>query len=347
MNARFPEHPGLLRDLRHAEPVKRRPLLSVVVPCANQEEILPEANRRLHAALSGIQMDFEIVYVDDGSTDATPDILREFQVFDSRVRVVGLSKGFGRKIATMAGFEHASGDAVALFDAGLEGPPEILGEFVKRWRAGSDIVRGGRTNRSRGATRQSAMDWALSRLRNLADEGGSLDAGNIHLMDRKAVDALLALPERNRFAQEIGDLSGFSISEVRYESGSGKAKHSLIKVLRILREGLVKLSMVPLRVSMWTGFLCSGLSIVGILTLAFGRLFNISQVRGWTPGMIAVLFIGGVQLTCLGAIGEYIRRLYNESKRHPGYSVRERAGFGPQHPSSAFDVYVGINGNTN
>jgi glycosyltransferase involved in cell wall biosynthesis len=347
MNARFPEHASLLRDLRHSESIKRRPCLSVVVPCVNQEEVLPAANRRLHGVLDGIHMDFEIVYVDDGSTDSTPDILREFQVFDSRVRVVRLSKGFGREIALVAGLEHASGDAVAFTDAALKNPPEIISEFVKRWQEGFDVVLGDRTHRVSPAPRHSGWGKAWQRLRDhFLDSGMSLDAGHVHLMDRKAVDALLSRPDRRRFVQEVANLSGFSRTILRYEGAPGSASHKLWKALRIIREGLVAVSVVPLRLAIWVGFLCAALSMVGILAVAFGKVFNAGLIKGWTSGMIAVLFIGGVQLICLGAIGEYIRRLYDESKRHSGYSVREKAGFEPPRRPTAFDVYTGIAGNT-
>jgi dolichol-phosphate mannosyltransferase len=348
MNARFPEHPGLLRELRHAETIRRSPLLSVVVPCANQEEMLPALNRRLHGALDGVHMDFEIVYVDDGSTDSTPDILRELHVFDSRVRVVRLSKRFGRQTALMAGLEHASGDAVALTDAGLKNPPEIISEFVKRWQEGADIVLGDRTHRIPSAPIHSSMGKAMQRLRDhFLDTGRSLDAGSIHLMDRKAVDALLARPDRTRFVRGLVNLSGFSRNVVRYEGAPGSAIHKLLKVLRLVREYVVALSVVPLRLAIWVGFLCSALSMVGILTLAFGKVFDVGLIKGgWTSGMIVVLFFGGVQLICLGAIGEYIRRLYDESKRQSGYSVREKAGFEPPRQPSEFDVYTGIAGHT-
>jgi dolichol-phosphate mannosyltransferase len=347
MNARFPGHPGLLRDPRHGEPDKRRARLSIVVPCANQEEMLPAVNRRLHGALDGIHMDFEIVYVDDGSTDSTPDILREFQVFDSRIRVVRLSKSFGRQTALMAGLEHASGDAVAFTDAGLKNPPEIISGFVKRWQEGFDVVLGDRTHRISSAPMPSALGKAWQRLRDhFLDNGMSLDAGNVHLMDRKAVDILLSRPDRTRFVRQMVNLSGFSRTVLRYEGAPGSASQRLLKVLRIVREGLVAISVVPLRLAIWVGFLCSVLSMVGILTLVFGRAFNIGIIKGWTSGMIAVLFIGGVQLICLGAIGEYIRRLYDETKRHSGYSVREKAGFEPPRRPTAFDVYTGIAGNT-
>jgi len=347
MNARFPEHPGLFRDLRHAESVKCNPLLSVVVPCANQETGLAAANRRLHRALDGIHMDFEIVYVDDGSTDSTPDILRELQVFDRCVRVVRLSKSFGRPIAIMAGIEHASGDAIVL--AGVDGknPPEVIGEFVRRWREGSDVVFGERTNGDHRATLQSSMEKGLRRLRNRFSDGGiSIDTGSIHLVDRKAVDALLALPNRSGFVQGMAGLAGFSRTVVRYAGVPGTAPHLWREGFCIFREGLVALSMVPLRLATCVGFLSSLLSIVGLLAMSFGKFFH-STPKGWMPGLAAALFISGVQLICLGAIGEYIRRLYGESKRHTGYMVREKAGFGPTRSSTAFDVYAGIVSKTN
>ena len=346
MNPRFPEHPSLLRGVHLSETVRRRPRLSVVVPCCNEEKNLPAVNDRLHRALAEVHMDIEIVYVDDGSTDSTADILREFQAFDEGLRVVGLSKRFGREVALMAGLEHASGDAVVFTDAGLKNPPEVIREFVKRWHEGCDVVLGDRTNHVSRRQTGSTIGKAMQRLRNrFLDSGMALDAGNVYLIDRRAADALLALPDRSRFVQSLLSLSGFSQTIIRYRGGPSSPKLPVIKILRILREGLVALSVLPLRLAIWVGFLCSALSLAGFLAILLGKVVNIGIIKGWTSGVVAILFIGGVQLLCLGAIGEYIRRLYDETKRRAVYSVREKAGFEPSRRPSSFDVYTGIANN--
>src|SRR5258708_5563467 len=181
-----------------SHPEKRSMLLSVVIPCMNEEEVLRETNRRLVATLEGISLNFEIIYVDDGSTDTTPELLRELQALDPRIRVIRFSRNFGHQIAITAGLEHASGDAVAIIDADLQDPPEVILDFVAKWMDGYDVVYGVRTERDG----ETAFKLWTARLfyriiSHLSDTGIPLDTGDFRLMDRRVVDALLSMPERD------------------------------------------------------------------------------------------------------------------------------------------------------
>ena len=314
-----------------AESGEIRALLSVVVPCANEQEVLRETNRRLVALLEPMPLDFEIVYVDDGSTDSTPDLLRELHAQDVRIRVVRLSRNFGHQIAITAGLAHASGAAVVVIDADLQDPPEVIGEFVKRWQEGHDVVYGTRTEREGEATFKLWTAKAFYRILNLlSDTSIPLDVGDFRLMDRTVVEALLSMPERDRFVRGMVSWLGFSQVAVPYRRAArlaGVTKFPLFKMLRFAMDGIVSFSVVPLRVATWLGLTASGLAILGILYALFARFFAPGLVKGWTSIAIAVFFFGGIQLVCLGMIGEYIGRIYGESKHRPLYVVRERMGF--------------------
>jgi polyisoprenyl-phosphate glycosyltransferase len=307
-----------------------RMLLSVVVPCANEEEMLPETNRRLVALLGPMPLDFEVVYVDDGSTDSTPDLLRHLSAQDDRVRVVRLSRNFGHQVAITAGLAHASGDAVVVIDADLQDPPEVIGEFVKRWQQGYDVVYGIRTEREGEAAFKLWTAKAFYRFINLlSDTRIPLDVGDFRLMDRAVVQALLSMPERDRFVRGMVSWLGFSQVAVPYRRAArlaGSTKFPLIKMLRFAADGIVSFSVVPLRLATWLGLTSSALAILGILWALFTRFFAPGLVKGWTSIVIAVLFFGGVQLSCLGIIGEYVGRIYGESKHRPLYVVRETMG---------------------
>jgi len=345
----------------------RAVLLSAVVPCKNEEEGLEETHRRLVAALEvmgaqpsprpqdGLQtcreptsggrpeaVWFEVIYVDDGSTDGTASILRQLQARDSCVRVVRLSRNFGHQVAITAGLEHAAGDAVVIIDADLQDPPEVIGEFLTRWREGYDVAYGVRTDRPGEKAFKLWTAKAFYRFINrLSDIRIPLDTGDFRLMDRAAVDALLSMPERDRFVRGMVSWLGFSqvaVPYVRAARYAGTTKYPLFRMLRLATDGILSFSITPLRLATWVGFAASGLAILGILYALFARFFATHLVRGWTSSLIAVLFIGGVQLICLGIIGEYVGRIYGESKRRPLYFVRERLGFSPRNRPAVIDV---------
>ena len=307
-------------------------MISIVVPCLNEEEVLRDTNRRLVAVLEQLPLKFEILYVDDGSTDRTPEILRELQAVDERIRVIRFSRNFGHQMAITAGLEHASGDAVAIIDADLQDPPEVIADFVAKWMDGFEVVYGVRTERE-GETAfklwTAKMFYRL--IGKLSDTEIPLDTGDFRLMGRRVVDALLAMPERDRFVRGMVSWLGFSQAAVPYRRAAraaGVTKFSLFKMMRFATDGIVSFSILPLRLATWVGFAASGIALLGILITVVERLMGVEGlVKGWASILVAILFIGGVQLICMGIIGEYVGRIYGESKRRPLYVVRERIGF--------------------
>jgi glycosyltransferase involved in cell wall biosynthesis len=308
-------------------------LLSVIVPCYNEAPVLRETHRRLEGVLRELEeLEFEIIYVDDGSRDETPQILAELQRGDGRVRVLRLSRNFGHQIAVTAGLENAAGDAVVIIDADLQDPPEVIREMVARWREGYHVAYGQRIEREgeTGFKRWSAK--AFYRLINrLSETKMPLDTGDFRLMDRKVVDNLLAMPERDRFLRGMVSWIGFNQVAVPYQRGrrhAGESKYPLLKMIRFATDGIVSFSIMPLKIAIWTGFFAIWLAIGGIIVAVVVRLMDRNLDRGWASLFVAVLFMGGIQLVSLGIIGEYLGRIYTEVKRRPLYIVQERLGFG-------------------
>jgi dolichol-phosphate mannosyltransferase len=311
-----------------------RQLLSVVVPCYNEEAVIAETNRRLSETLRALDgLDYEIVYVDDGSRDRTAELLAGLQARDPRVRVVRFSRNFGHQIAVTAGIAHAAGDAVVLIDADLQDPPEVIRDMVARWREGYHVAYGVRADRE-GETRfKLATAKAFYRLLNrLSDSPIPLDTGDFRLMDRVVVDALEAMPERDRFVRGMVSWVGFRQIAVPYRRAkrlAGESKYPLMKMLRFAVDGIASFSTVPLRLATYLGFLSSALALCGVAYALALRLLTSNWVPGWTAIFIATMFFGGVQLVSLGVVGEYVGRIYGEAKRRPLYLVQERLGFEP------------------
>jgi len=308
------------------------PLISVVVPCFNEEQGIRDTHSRLVATLSTIlEVTFELFYIDDGSSDATLDILRGIQESGPKVIVIALSRNFGHQVAVTAGLEHARGDAVVVIDADLQDPPEVIIEMLDRWRQGVDVAYGVRSEREGETAFKLWTARAFYQLINrLSSPPIPLDTGDFRLMDRAVVDAILAMPERDRFIRGMVAWVGFRQEPVPYRRAArlaGETKYPLKRMLRFAADGILSFSMVPLRLATYVGVAASGLALLGIAYALVLRLFTNEWVAGWTMIFIAVLFLGGLQLLFLGVIGEYLGRTYGEVKRRPLYFVKERIGF--------------------
>ena len=307
-------------------------LLSVVVPCYNEEESIRETHRRLAEALAALaDVTWEIVYVDDGSADGTAAQLKTIHSSDPRVRVVRLSRNFGHQIAVTAGLEHAAGDAVVIIDADLQDPPEVIEQMLARWREGYDVVYGRRVHRT-GETRfkVTSAKYFYRLLDRLSEIEVPLDVGDFRLIDRKVVRALHEMPEQARFLRGMVAWAGFRQVAVDYDRApraAGTTKYSFWKMVSLAAGALSSFSIKPLRLAVWMGFLASGIALTGVVYALVVRLFTDNWVPGWAALFIAVLFVGGVQLISLGIIGEYVGRIYNEVKRRPLFLVAERHGF--------------------
>ena len=344
MHSRRVPPTGLNREPSPRRPFAGVPVLSVVVPCMNEEAVLFGTHQRLVQVLHAAGIFFELIYVDDGSTDTTPSILRALQQQDSHVRVMRFSRNFGHQIAITAGLEHAAGDAVVVIDADLQDPPEVIVEFLKKWEEGHEVVYGVRTERDGESAFKLWTAKIFYRFINrLSDTRIPLDAGDFRLLDRKVVVALLSMPERDRYVRGMISWLGFSQCAVPYRRAArtaGVTKFSLYRMLHFATDGVVSFSVLPLRLASWTGFLASGLALLGITAVVFEKYLGVAGlVHGWSSTVIAVLFMGGVQLVCLGIIGEYVGRAYGEVKRRPLYIVQERIGFEARSSSTPVEVF--------
>lgn len=308
-----------------------KPEITVIVPCFNEEVVLPETSRRLTASLEQIGCAFEIIFVDDGSQDNTPRVLTGLHAGDPRVRIVRLSRNFGHQIAISAGLEYARGSAVVLIDADLQDPPEIIGEMIELWHQGNDVVYGTRSQREgETAFKTLTAKWFYRFINRLSEIEIPLDSGDFRLLDRKVVDALVAMPERDRFVRGMVSWTGFKQASLPYERAArhaGDSKYTLLRMARFAADGILSFSIAPLRLATVLGVVSSSVALLGgLLTVAFG-LAQGRWVSPWAWVLLAVLLLGGAQLLCLGIFGEYLGRSYGENKRRPLYFVRETLGF--------------------
>ena len=306
-------------------------LLSVIVPCYNEQDVLRATHERLTSVLAGMSLDYELVFVNDGSRDNTQLILIELQLIDPHVRVLLFSRNFGHQIAVTAGLEEASGDAVVIIDADLQDPPEVIPQMVQLWREGNDVVYGMRTDRKGESTFKLWTAKIFYRLINrLSETKMPFDAGDFRLLDRRVVEVINAMPERARFLRGMVSWTGFRQVSLPYERAArhaGSTKYPLRKMVHFAMDGIISFSLVPLKLAIWIGFLAICIAVAGIIAAIIDRLTETSIARGWASLFVAVLFMGGVQLVSLGILGEYLGRIYTEVKRRPLYVVQERLGF--------------------
>lgn len=313
-------------------------LLSIVVPCYNEEEVIGEAVKRLRVFCLELQsLDVELIFVDDGSRDRTRELLKGFAEEDSRIKIIGFARNFGHQIAVTAGIDAANGDAVVLIDADLQDPPEAIHQMIAKWQEGYDVVYGKRTERLGESAFKRATARGFYRLLNsLSDIPIPLDTGDFRLMSRNVVDTLRAMPERDRFVRGMVSWAGFKQIAIPYrraERFAGESKYPLRKMMRFAMDGILSFSTKPLQMSIAMGMASASLALLGIFYVLFLRLFTNIWVEGWTALMIVVLFIGGVQLISVGILGEYVGRLYNEVKNRPLYVVQEYLGFDERGPA--------------
>ncbi|MGH2855140.1 MAG: glycosyltransferase family 2 protein [Solirubrobacteraceae bacterium] len=299
-------------------------LLSVVAPVYNEQELVERFVRRACAAVADYT--FELVLVDDGSTDATPELLDRMAAEDPRVRVVHLSRNFGHQAALTAGLEHAVGDVVAMIDADLQDPPELIPTMVARWETGADVVYAVRQQREgETAFKLATASWFYKLFDKLAQVDLEPNSGDFRLLDRRALDALLTMTERSRFLRGMTVWVGFTQTAVPYERDArhaGETKYTLRKMLRFSLDAIASFSHVPLQLATYVGLLSAGLAFVAI-PVVIGLHFAGSYLPGFGSLTIAILLLGGIQLIALGVIGEYVGRIYDEVKHRPLYIVRE------------------------
>ena len=310
------------------------PTLSVVAPVFNEEAILHELYRRLTAVLDGAGLDWELVLVNDGSRDRSLEIMRELHTADARVKVVNFARNFGHQVAITAGTDYAQGQAVVIIDADLQDPPEVILDLLAKWREGYEVVYAVRSERKGETWFKEFTAKAFYRIiYKITDISIPMDTGDFRLMDRKVVEALKTMREKHRFMRGMSVWVGFrqtGVEYVRAERYAGETKYPLKKMLKFALDGITSFSYFPLQLATYIGFIVAAISVVGIIVTIILRLTGSHAFYGQATTLVAVLFLGGVQLISLGIIGEYLGRIYDEAKGRPLYIVHDALGFDEQ-----------------
>jgi dolichol-phosphate mannosyltransferase len=307
------------------------PVLSVIVPIYNEEEVLPETYKRLTAVMRRFAEPYELIFINDGSRDKSPQMLAELCANDPNVRFINFSRNFGHQPAITAGMDYAAGDAVVVIDADLQDPPELILDMAAKWREGFDVVYGKRTKR-KGETifKKATAGMFYKTLRRMTDVDIPADTGDFRLIDRKVCDAMKSLPERNRYVRGLVSWVGFkqtAIEYVRDERFAGETKYPFKRMIKLAVDGITSFSYKPLKFATGLGFFFAAASFIYLIVIIIQRLFTETTVSGWASYMVLHLFTTGIILIMLGVIGEYIGRIFDEIKERPIYIVRETMGF--------------------
>jgi len=301
-------------------------LLSIVVPAYNEEEVLPKFHERVSSVLKSMTIDAEIVYVNDGSTDNTLEVIQHIRKSDPRVSIVDLSRNFGKETAVTAGLDHASGDAIVIIDADLQHPPELIPELVKHWIDGYDVVYTKNSDRFGESIVKRAMTRTFYRLIKMF---GRVDvpenAGDYRLLSRRALDSLIQLREQHRYMKGLFSWIGYPQKAVPYNPDpryAGQTKWSYLDLLDLALDGITSFTISPLKIATYFGLVSAFASFFYASIIVYQALFYGKPVAGYPSIMVVILFLGGVQLIIIGIIGEYLGRVFNETKRRPLYFLK-------------------------
>jgi glycosyltransferase involved in cell wall biosynthesis len=305
---------------------EQQPELSVVIPVFNEEGNITVLHSRLTAVLEGTHTDYEIIFVDDGSNDESLNQLQNLSVKDKRVLVVELARNFGHQVAISAGLDFARGQAVAVMDADLQDPPEVLPKFIAEWRGGKDVVYAVREQRKEGWLKRTSYAIFYRLLHRVANVHIPLDSGDFCIMDRRVVELLKSMPERSRFVRGIRSWVGLKQVGLPFERAAryaGESKYTLSRLMLLGLDGLISFSYVPLRLITFLGFSVSALSILMAIFYFVKKLFYGLSPPGFATLIVSIFFLAGIQLITLGVIGEYVGRIFEEAKQRPLYVLRQ------------------------
>jgi len=311
--------------------------LSIVVPTYKSEANLPALTGRLENVLSDLPYEYEIIIVNDNSPDDTMSVLRKICANNSCIKVVCLSRNFGQQIATSAGLVYSSGDAVIIMDDDLQDPPEFIPDLVKKWEEGYEIVYAIRKTRQENFIKKTAYKIFYNVLSKLSHINIPKDSGDFGLMDRKIVAIINAMPERDRFLRGLRAWVGFKQIGLEYNRDArykGEPSYSLLKIIKLSFDGLLSFSNVPIKISSGLGIVVSGIAFLGFILTLLQKILThyfpdlpFAVWPGFSTIVLSILFLGGIQLLSIGILGEYIGRIYNESKQRPLFLVNETIGF--------------------
>ncbi len=302
-------------------------LLSVIIPIFNEEENIRLLHHRLCGVMQKIDSPFELIFVNDGSKDNSMALIKLLANEHSNVKYVDFSRNFGHQIAVSAGIDVAKGDAVVIIDADLQDPPELIIEMHQKWKEGYEVVYAKRRARKgENFLKKFTAKMFYRILNKITSFNIPLDTGDFRIIDRKIVEVLKSMPEQQKFLRGQISWAGYKQTYVEYDRDSrnaGETGYTYKKMIRFALDGITSFSDAPLKLASLMGFIVSGVAFLMILYALYARFISRDYVPGWTSLMLAVLFIGGIQLICIGMIGEYISRIANNIKNRPLYIVRE------------------------
>jgi len=309
-----------------------QPIYSLVIPIYNEEENIMEMYRRLHDVMEQLDGDVELILIDDGSRDRSLKMMRELHHRDNRVHYLSLARNFGHQIAVTAGLNFVQGKCIIVMDADLQDPPELILTMIEKWHQGYQVVYAQRISRQQESRLKRLTAYLFYRiLRRLAKVDIPVDTGDFCLMDRQVVDILNSMPERNRYIRGLRAWVGFRQTSVLFERNprfAGDVKYTFGKSLSLAIDGIISFSTVPLRLATYLGIISAAIAMIMIILVLYWRIFApVSHLIGYTLITISMFFLGSVQLICIGILGEYIGRIYEEVKGRPLYTLKETGGF--------------------
>ncbi|MBO1049926.1 MAG: glycosyltransferase family 2 protein [Dolichospermum sp. DEX182a] len=309
-----------------------QPIYSLVIPIYNEEENITEMYRRLHHVMEQLDGDVELILIDDGSRDRSLNMMRELHHRDNRVHYLSLARNFGHQIAVTAGLNFVQGKCIIVMDADLQDPPELILTMIEKWHQEYQVVYAQRISRQQESRLKRLTAYLFYRiLRRLAKVDIPVDTGDFCLMDRQVVDILNSMPERNRYIRGLRAWVGFRQTSVLFERNprfAGDVKYTFGKSLSLAIDGIISFSTVPLRLATYLGIISAAIAMIMIILVLYWRIFApVSHLIGYTLITISMFFLGSVQLICIGILGEYIGRIYEEVKGRPLYTLKETGGF--------------------
>lgn len=310
--------------------MKKHVRYSIVIPVYNEEAVIHETYRRLKSVMNSTKEAYELLFVNDGSRDQTASILKGYSDGDDSVKLIDFSRNFGHQIAITAGMDYARGEAIVMIDADLQDPPELILEMIEKWKEGYDVVYAKRVQR-KGETffKKQTASLFYRILRASTDVDIPVDTGDFRLIDRRVCEEMKGIQEKNRFVRGLVSWVGFKQTAVEYvrdERLAGETKYPLKKMLKLSLDGLTTFSYKPLKLATYTGSLLSLAGFIYMFIVLYQKLFTDSTVEGWASLIVIQLFFSGIVLILLGIVGEYIGRIYDETKNRPLYIVRECYG---------------------
>lgn len=309
-------------------------LYSLVIPLYNEEQVIHECIKRVTNVMGNKSFDYEVIFVNDGSKDSTEEIVKQYCEKDEHLKLITFSRNFGHQTAITAGMDNSSGDAVVVMDADLQDPPEVILDLIAKFEEGYDVVYAIRSKRKGESLFKKVTAKIFYRyMRSMSDVDIPIDTGDFRLISRQVCDVLKTLTERNRYVRGLVSWVGFKQTGVYYEREerfAGETKYPLKKMLKLSVDGITSFSTKPLKLSKWIGLIVSAAGFIYALVIIIQKLFGVEMQTGWASTIVIVLIIGGIQLLMMGITGEYIARIFEESKNRPLYIIKEKVNMNEQ-----------------